>query len=102
MRGARLEFGPGRHGIGEEAYCYARDPHGMGIEVRSGGRRNYEPDWDTVEWTPATGSIDFSPQQPAPRLNPVPSTRGRYGCWDAEPLGRHDHVLTFRPEKRNT
>ncbi len=57
--GARIEFGPGRHGMGEEVYCYTRDPGGMRIELMSGGRRNYEPDWETVRWTAAQGSFDF-------------------------------------------
>jgi catechol 2,3-dioxygenase len=54
-----VEFGPGRHGMGEEVYLYVRDPGGMRYEFLSGGRRNYEPDWAPVRWTPAQGSIDF-------------------------------------------
>jgi catechol 2,3-dioxygenase len=57
--GATLEYGPGRHGMGEESYFYTRDPSGMRIEVMAGGRRNYEPDWTPVKWTPQQGSLDF-------------------------------------------
>ncbi|MFE0027428.1 VOC family protein [Amycolatopsis sp. NPDC059021] len=57
--GATLEYGPGRHGMGEESYFYTRDPSGLRIEVMSGGRRNYEPDWAPVKWTPPEGSLDF-------------------------------------------
>lgn len=57
--GAQIEYGPGRHGMGEESYLYTREPGGMRIEVMSGGRRNYEPDWAPVKWTPQQGSLDF-------------------------------------------
>ena len=57
--GAKVEFGPSRHGMGEEIFCYTRDPGGMRIELMSGGRRNYEPDWETIRWTAAQGSFDF-------------------------------------------
>lgn len=61
LREARhdVEFGPGRHGMGEEVYLYVRDPGGLRYEFMSGGRRNYEPDWEPVKWTPRQGSIDF-------------------------------------------
>ena len=54
-----IEFGPGRHGLGEQDYLYVREPGGARIEVNTGGYRLYEPDWEAVEWTPAQGSNSF-------------------------------------------
>lgn len=54
-----VEFGPGRHGIGEQDYLYVREPGGARIEVNTGGYRLYEPDWQAVKWTPAQGSNSF-------------------------------------------
>ncbi len=51
-----IEFGPGRHGHGEQDYLYFREPGGMRVELNSGGYRNYEPDWQPVKWTPSQGS----------------------------------------------
>ena len=51
-----IEFGPGRHGMGEQEYLYCREPSGLRIELNSGGYKNYEPDFKTVRWTPAQGS----------------------------------------------
>jgi catechol 2,3-dioxygenase len=51
-----IEFGPGRHGMGEQDYLYCREPGGMRIELNSGGYKNYEPDFETVRWTPSQGS----------------------------------------------
>jgi catechol 2,3-dioxygenase len=57
--GVQIEFGPGRHGMGEQDYLYAREPGGLRVELNSGGYRNYEPDWQPVAWTPAQGSTVF-------------------------------------------
>ena len=54
--GIDIEFGPGRHGMGEQDYLYCREPGGMRIELNSGGYHNYEPDFETVRWTPSQGS----------------------------------------------
>jgi catechol 2,3-dioxygenase len=54
-----LEYGPGRHGMGEITYLYFRSPGGVRIELNSGGYRNYEPDLETVRWTPQEGSNDW-------------------------------------------
>jgi len=51
-----IEFGPGRHGMGEQDYLYCREPGGLRIELNSGGYHNYEPDFPTVRWTPSQGS----------------------------------------------
>jgi catechol 2,3-dioxygenase len=54
-----LEWGPGRHGMGEIEFLYFREPGGARIELNSGGYRNYEPDLETVRWTPQAGSNDW-------------------------------------------
>ena len=49
--GTGVEFGPGRHGIGEQHYLYFREPGSkIRIEVNTGGYRNYVPDWEPVKW----------------------------------------------------
>jgi catechol 2,3-dioxygenase len=63
-----IEFGPGRHGVGEQDYLYVREPGGMRIEVNTGGYRLYEPDWEPVRWRPEQGSNVFYknlPYQPS-------------------------------------
>ena len=54
--GSGVEFGPGQHGIGEQAYLYFREPGGVRIELNSGGYRHYVPDWEPNEWKPSQGS----------------------------------------------
>lgn len=54
--GTGIEYGPGRHGIGEQYYLYFREPGGkIRIEVNTGGYRNYVPDWEAVKWDVAQG-----------------------------------------------
>ncbi len=64
--GTQIEFGPGRHGMGEQDYLYAREPGGVRIEVNTGGYRNYVPDWETLRWTPSQGSNVFYRNIPMP------------------------------------
>ena len=54
-----IEFGPGKHGMGEQDYLYFREPGGLRIELNSGGYRNYEPDFETVRYEPQQGSNVF-------------------------------------------
>jgi len=54
-----IEFGPGKHGMGEQDYLYVREPSGMRLEINAGGSRNYEPDWETVRYEPQQGSNVF-------------------------------------------
>ena len=54
-----IEFGPGKHGMGEQDYLYVREPGGMRIEINAGGYRNYEPDWQVVRYEPQQGSNVF-------------------------------------------
>lgn len=64
--GVAIEFGPGRHGMGEIDYVYFREPGGMRMELNSGTIRNYEPDWEPVRWTPEQGSNVFFRNVPFP------------------------------------
>jgi catechol 2,3-dioxygenase len=54
-----IEFGPGKHGMGEQDYLYAREPSGLRVELNAGGYRNYEPDYETVRYEPQAGSNVF-------------------------------------------
>jgi catechol 2,3-dioxygenase len=64
--GVPIEYGPGRHGIGESTCLYFREPGGMRIELFSGGYRNYLPDWEPARWTPDLGSNNFYRNAEAP------------------------------------
>jgi catechol 2,3-dioxygenase len=57
--GIPIEFGPGRHGMGEQDYLYAREPGGLRFEINTGGYRLYVPDWETKRWVPSQGSNTF-------------------------------------------
>lgn len=54
--GVAIEYGPGKHGIGEQSYLYFREPGGVRIELNTGGYRNYVPDWEPVHWPVSKGS----------------------------------------------
>jgi catechol 2,3-dioxygenase len=54
-----IEFGPGRHGMGEQDYLYFRPPGGVRMEINTGGYRRYVPDWETKRWHPDQGSNTF-------------------------------------------
>ncbi len=54
-----IEFGPGRHGMGEQEYLYVREPGGVRVEINTGGYRLYVPDWETKRWVPSQGSNTF-------------------------------------------
>ncbi len=64
--GVHIEFGPGRHGHGENTFLYFREPGGFRIEFFSGGYRNYQPDWEPVRWLVDTGGVDLYCNHPAP------------------------------------
>ena len=64
--GTPIEYGPGRHGHGENTFLYVREPGGHRIEIFSGGYRNYQPDWKPVEWIAGQGGIDMYRNWPAP------------------------------------
>jgi catechol 2,3-dioxygenase len=83
--GTHIEFGPGRHGMGEQTYLYFREPGSLRLEINSGGYRNYQPDWQPVKWLPSQGSNTmyrnlsmpdsmleaFPPAEPAEPLEPA-------------------------------
>jgi catechol 2,3-dioxygenase len=67
--GVAMEWGPSRHGIGEQYSVYFREPAGHRIEITTGGYRIYQPDWEPVIWSPAQGSRDF--YRPSHETNPM-------------------------------
>jgi len=66
--GVSIEYGPSRHGMGENTFLYFREPGGVRIEVFSGGYRNYLADWEPVCWKPSQGSNDMYRNNPMPDL----------------------------------
>ena len=51
----QFDVGPGKHGVGQALYLYLRDPgSGHRIELYAGGYLIFDPDWEAIEWTPAT------------------------------------------------
>jgi catechol 2,3-dioxygenase len=64
--GVQVEWGPGRHGHGENTFLYVREPGGHRIEMFSGGYRNYQPDWEPARWVVGTGGADMYCNWPAP------------------------------------
>jgi len=64
--GLAIEFGPGRHGVGENFYLYVREPGGMRVELFSGGYMLFSPDLFPMEWKASQGMLnawdpDYSP-----------------------------------------
>jgi len=74
--GTPIEYGPGKHGHGENIYLYVREPGGHRVELFSGGYRNYQPDWEPKRWIVGTGGIDMFRNWPAPEsmLEVFPAT----------------------------
>lgn len=51
----QFDVGPGKHGIGQALYLYVRDPgSGHRVELYAGGYWILDPDFEALEWTPAT------------------------------------------------
>lgn len=49
--GVRVEHGPGRHGVGNAAFLYLREPGGNRVEVIGDpGYMIFDPSWRTVVW----------------------------------------------------
>jgi catechol 2,3-dioxygenase len=57
--GIEAEFGPGRHGMGENFFLYVREPGGMRVELFSDGYLLYAPDLIPFEWRLSQGANDF-------------------------------------------
>jgi catechol 2,3-dioxygenase len=87
--GVKLEYGPGRHGMGEMVYLYFREPGGLRLELNSGGTRNYQPDWQPVLHLPSQGSNDYYRNAPLPdsflEAFPSPGVPAFAGAEDTNP-----------------
>ena len=64
--GIPIEFGPGRHGLGEQEYLYFREPSGLRVEFNAGGYRLSQPDWEPVVWTIDQGANVWYKNQAMP------------------------------------
>lgn len=64
--GVHIEFGPGRHGLGEQDFLYIREPSGLRIEFNAGGYRLAQPDWEPVGWKVTEGANDWYKNQTPP------------------------------------
>lgn len=50
--GVPIDAGPGRHGLSQGIFAYARDPgSGHRLEIFTGGYLVFDPDWEPIEWT---------------------------------------------------
>jgi len=56
--GLEIEYGPGKHGVGENLFLYVREPGGMRVELFSGGYMLYAPDIFPFEWRVSQGSLN--------------------------------------------
>ena len=64
--GVHIEFGPGRHGLGEQDFLYIREPSGLRIEFNAGGYRLAQPDWEPVGWKVTEGDKCLYQKQTPP------------------------------------
>jgi catechol 2,3-dioxygenase len=64
--GNPVEWGPARHGHGENTFLYVREPGGHRIELFSGGYRNYQPDWEPRKWLAESGGVELFVNNPMP------------------------------------
>ena len=100
-----IEFGPGKHGMGEQDYLYFREPGGMRVEINAGGYRNYEPDWQTVRYEPHQGSNVFYRNLGLPHSMFESLPAGRDGARDGGRDEGRDRALQLtarraRPRRR--
>jgi len=65
--GIDIEFGPGRHGLGEQDFLYFREASGLRIELNAGGYRNAIPDWKPVRWEMKQGGNDYYKNREMPK-----------------------------------
>ncbi|MFD1685498.1 VOC family protein [Halobellus litoreus] len=61
LRERDIEFvgGPARHGISQAHFNYYLEPSGNKVEIFAGGFLIFDPEWETVTWTPEDGSDGF-------------------------------------------
>jgi catechol 2,3-dioxygenase len=65
--GLTIEYGPGKHGVGENLFLYVREPGGMRVELFSGGYMLYAPDIFPFEWKVSQGALNvWNPNQMIP------------------------------------
>jgi catechol 2,3-dioxygenase len=64
--GLSIEYGPARHGVGENLFLYAREPGGMRVELFSGGYLNAIPDWEPVRHLGSRGVSYWNPDRRPP------------------------------------
>lgn len=64
--GLSIEYGPARHGVGENLFLYVREPGGMRVELFSGGYLNAIPDWEPVRHLGSRGLSYWNPDQRPP------------------------------------
>jgi catechol 2,3-dioxygenase len=95
--GVPIEFGPGKHGIGEQGYLYFRDPVGLRIELNTGGYRNYIPDWQPSAWSMSQGSnvmyrnLEYAPKSFMEALPSAPEpVAPEFGVHPTAPGGAKD------------
>lgn len=58
-RDIEIVGGPARHGISQAHFNYYLEPSGNKIEIFAGGYLIFDPEWETVTWTPEDGSDGF-------------------------------------------
>jgi catechol 2,3-dioxygenase len=80
--GFPVEYGPGKHGMGENTFLYVREPSGFRVEIFAGGYRNYMPDWQPVGWRPEQGSLDMYKNRSVPETMNELFPGGRAGAVD--------------------
>lgn len=84
--GTPIEYGVGRHGIGEQTYLYFREPGGVRIELNTGGYRNYVPDWEPHVWKGSEGPNSMFRNIPMPEsmLEAFPNPKAGYAIGEPE------------------
>ena len=84
--GTPIEYGVGRHGIGEQTYLYFREPGGVRIEMNTGGYRNYVPDWEPQVWKGSEGPNSMFRNIPMPEsmFEAFPSPDQGFAIGEAE------------------
>jgi catechol 2,3-dioxygenase len=64
--GSKVEYGPARHGVGENLFLYVREPSGLRVELFSGGYLNAVPDWKPTHHRGMSALNFWTPDIPMP------------------------------------